>query len=46
MDAFGDATSQPFSYILIDLRSDTPDEIRVRARMFDKDPTVYVRGGV
>ena len=44
VDAFDDATSKPFTYILIDLRSDTPDEIRVRARMFDKDPTVYVRG--
>jgi energy-coupling factor transporter ATP-binding protein EcfA2 len=44
VDAFGDATSQPFSYILLDLRSDTPDAIRVRARMFDKDPTVYVPG--
>ena len=43
VDAFDDATSKPFSYILLDLRSDTPDEIRVRARMFDTDPTVYVR---
>ena len=43
VDAFDDATSKPFSYILLDLRSDTPDEIRVRARMFDADPTVYVR---
>jgi energy-coupling factor transporter ATP-binding protein EcfA2 len=43
MDAFDDATSKPFSYILLDLRSDTPDEIRVRARMFDPDPVVYTR---
>jgi energy-coupling factor transporter ATP-binding protein EcfA2 len=43
MDAFDDATSKPFSYILLDLRSDTPDEIRVRARMFDSDPVVYTR---
>jgi hypothetical protein len=46
VDAFDDATAKPFTYILLDLRSDTPDEIRVRARMFDKDPTVYQRGGV
>ena len=43
VDAFDDATSKPFSYILLDLRADTPDAIRVRARMFDADPTVYVR---
>ena len=43
VDAFDDATSKPFSYILLDLRSDTPDAIRVRARMFDTDPTLYQR---
>jgi hypothetical protein len=46
VDAFDDATSKPFTYLLLDTRSDTPDETRVRARMFDKDPTVHVRGWV
>jgi hypothetical protein len=42
LDAFNGATWKPFSYILLDLRSDTPDAIRVRARMVDTDTTMYV----
>ena len=42
MDAFEDATSEPYSYLLLDLRPDTPDAIRIRARMFDRAPAVYV----
>ena len=41
--AFEDAThSRPFSHMFLDLCSDTPDEIRVRANIFDKFITVYV----
>jgi hypothetical protein len=33
MEIYEDATSKPFGYLLIDLKSDTPDKFRFRTRM-------------
>ena len=33
-DAYADATSRPFGYLLIDLRTTTPDELRLRTDIF------------
>ena len=43
IQSFEDATKQPFSYLLLDFKPDTPDSIRVRANIFPTDihPTVY-----
>lgn len=40
--AFEDATSQPYEHMLIDLKPDTPEALRVRARTFDPTPRVYL----
>lgn len=40
--AFEDATREPFQHMLLDLKPDTPEALRVRARTFDESPTVYV----
>src|SRR5206468_4635061 len=43
IEAYRDATSQPFSYLLIDLKPDTDDKLRVRSNNFpDETPYVYV----
>jgi len=39
--AYNDATREPFSYLLIDMRSDTDDRLRFRAKFFDKYQIVY-----
>ena len=43
--AFRDATKEPFSYLLIDLRAQTPEVLRYRTRVFnssgDEPQTVY-----
>lgn len=42
-DAFKDATSQPHGYLLIDLRQDTPDQLRLRTNIFPGETqAVYV----
>ena len=44
-EVFEDATSQPYGYLLIDLRTTTPDELRLRTAIFPDDKystTVYV----
>lgn len=33
MEAYEDATKKPFSYLFIDLRSETPEEIRLRTQI-------------
>lgn len=33
-EAFSDATCEPHSYLLIDLRPETPDELRLRTKIF------------
>ncbi len=34
VDAFVDATSEPFGYLLVDLRQDTPEDFRIRNKIF------------
>jgi len=41
-DAYKDATSQPYSYLLIDLQTTTPDELRLRTDIFSDAVTVYL----
>ncbi len=42
-DAYLDATCKPFSYLLMDLRQETCEEIRLRANIFSDTVTVYVQ---
>ena len=41
IDAYRDATSIPFSYLLIDLKPDTDDKLRIRSNIFPGE-THYV----
>jgi hypothetical protein len=42
-EAFSDATSKPYGYLLVDLKTTTPDDLRLRTDIFpDKNTTVYV----
>lgn len=43
IEAYNDATDQPFSYILVDLNQETPKKLRFRSDIFNKDynQTVY-----
>ena len=38
--AVEDATSKPFSYLLVDLRPETPEEYRLRANIFPSDEDI------
>lgn len=40
--AFEDATSEPYGYLVIDLRPETPESYRIRADMFGDCQSVYV----
>jgi hypothetical protein len=40
VDAFDDATTEPYGYLMVDLRPETPDEYRVRTRIFKNEATV------
>lgn len=41
--SFEDATSQPYGYLVVDLRPETPEALRVKTDVFDcKEQTVYV----
>lgn len=42
VDAFENATTAPYSYMLLDLRPETQEQLRVRARVFDGDATATV----
>lgn len=43
-EAFADATSEPYSYLLIDLKPDTPDNMRLRTKIFPGElQTVYIK---
>lgn len=43
-EAFADATSEPYSYLLVDLKPDTPEDLRLRSKIFPEElQTVYVR---
>lgn len=41
-EAFADATSEPYGYLLLDLKQDTPDEYRYRTSIFPTDPLNFV----
>lgn len=43
VEAYRDATAKPFSYLLIDLKPDTEDRVRLRSNIFPDEQTyVYV----
>jgi hypothetical protein len=42
VEAFEDATKEPYGYLLIDLRPDTDDRYRIRTKIFPDDPRQYV----
>jgi len=43
VEAFHDATVEPFSYLVLDLKPDTEDKYRVRAKIFPGDNScVYI----
>lgn len=42
VEAYRDATEEPFSYLLIDLRPDTDENYRLRAKIFPDDDRQYV----
>lgn len=37
MEAYYDATKIPYGYLLVDLRSDTPDNLRLRTRILPEE---------
>lgn len=41
-EAYWDATSQPYGYLLLDLKQDTPDNCRFRTNIFPDDDYQYV----
>ena len=43
VEAFADATSAPHSYLVLDLHPETPEHLRVRAKIFPGETTqVYL----
>jgi hypothetical protein len=42
VEAYRDATSQPYGYLLLDLRPDTCDALRILTDVFAEQPTAYV----
>ena len=43
-EAFADDTSAPYSYLLVDLKPDTSDVLRLRAKIFPgENQVVYIR---
>jgi hypothetical protein len=44
IDAFADATAQPYSYLVVDLKADTEDKLRLRSGIFPgQTQFVYVQ---
>ena len=41
-EAFKDATSVPYGYLLVDLKQDTPEDMRMRTAIFPDDGVQYV----
>ena len=41
-EAFADATSTPYGYILVDLNQDTPEDLRLRTSILPDDAVQYV----
>lgn len=42
-EAFADATSQPHGYLLIDLKQETPDHLRLRTNILQSQQVVYLQ---
>ena len=42
VDAYRDATSEPYGYLLLNLRPDACDALRILTHVFAKQPTAYV----
>ena len=43
VEAFHDATASPYGYLLVDLKQDTPEILRLRTNIFpEEQETVYV----
>ena len=40
--SYDDATSKPYGYLLVDLKPETPDEIRLRTKIFPDETTTSV----
>lgn len=40
VDTFEDATKEPFSYLLLDFKPETPEQIRLRTKIFPTDTTM------
>ena len=45
-DAFEDATRWAHSYLLFDLRQETPDELRILTNVDSNAPRVYVKTSI
>ena len=44
IESFGDATRKPYGYLLIDLKPDIEDRLRIRTQIFpDETQIVYVK---
>ena len=41
-DAYRDATARPYGYLLVNLRPDACDALRIMTDVFDQQPTAYV----
>ena len=41
-EAFKDATAVPYGYLLVDLKQDTPEDMRLRTAIFPDDGVQYV----
>lgn len=41
VDAYEDATKEPYGYLLIDLRPETDDRYRIRTKIFPDDDRQY-----
>ena len=41
-EAFKDATKIPYGYLLVDLKQDTPEDMRLRTAIFPDDDVQYV----
>ena len=42
-DSYLDATKKPYSYLLMDLRQETPEKIRLRANIFTDIVSIYIQ---
>lgn len=42
LEAYADATRPPHGYLFIDLTQKTPDELRLKTNIFEKNPTFYI----